>query len=628
MIIFYRVKKAQKQLDVEAAEKTEDDQALNPRQLEEGDLFGVRAIESGYFGGVSQSRPASTANSPQVGPTSKGLESPSVISINSASSSKADILSNVAMSKSTTSLALNKEQRPAMPVKKLRPSEAELNGRLNHAAVDVDMKAEMPPSPIAFKTPDLPMPPSIHPGNTWSMHSGSPSSSPDASQEDLSAGHAPPKMPAVSLKHLSNSDSIEVEVGSPTIGVFPPAKPKKAAQRQSRGAFTGNAEENAFETRSRQRNTLAVSNEDRYKKAMTVELSHLSGISQWGEKVMADLASQKTLPSTPKSHHLSKFFEPEQFEQLNFDKTLSEIPKQVETSNRILEPIESEPEPTHTKNVPSGSASVYSMIPVEKKRTTSITPEHARSSSEESGKSIKRTQDSLKQARKQFSEELPLENRRSLDRDQIHYDPRPAARTRAGSVVGRSVDFDHPRSSPFVTQPTVALAIATTNPNLTKAPYVMPSSTLPASHAYQSSISSYEDSDRGISPTHSAKSSASSFSIPVSRFSTAAKEPTVSTIATSVPTINYSSASIGSSTNTTDVYESLYRKSVMAQRASMVAEMDFDEKPNNCGLTAGSKKPANLTLGTSGYSGVETIVEVETPMASPIPSLKRYPKMA
>ena len=34
-----------------------------PKELEEGDLFGVRAIESGFFGGIVQSRPGSAASS-------------------------------------------------------------------------------------------------------------------------------------------------------------------------------------------------------------------------------------------------------------------------------------------------------------------------------------------------------------------------------------------------------------------------------------------------------------------------------------------------------------------------------------------------------------------------------------
>lgn len=36
----------------------DESQNLNQRQEEEGDLFGIRALEKGFFGGVAQSRPA------------------------------------------------------------------------------------------------------------------------------------------------------------------------------------------------------------------------------------------------------------------------------------------------------------------------------------------------------------------------------------------------------------------------------------------------------------------------------------------------------------------------------------------------------------------------------------------
>jgi len=70
-----------------------DKEKLVARQLDEGDLFGVRALEAGYFGGVAQSRPSSPAPS-----TSSYVLSPNTNVVNwgdrgahSASSSVTDV---------------------------------------------------------------------------------------------------------------------------------------------------------------------------------------------------------------------------------------------------------------------------------------------------------------------------------------------------------------------------------------------------------------------------------------------------------------------------------------------------------------------------------------------------------
>lgn len=56
-----RLRKHIRAADLEAAGKQRKQPAPNSRKLDEGDLFGIRAIESGYFGGVAQSRPTSAA---------------------------------------------------------------------------------------------------------------------------------------------------------------------------------------------------------------------------------------------------------------------------------------------------------------------------------------------------------------------------------------------------------------------------------------------------------------------------------------------------------------------------------------------------------------------------------------
>ncbi|EHL01176.1 hypothetical protein M7I_2869 [Glarea lozoyensis 74030] len=53
---------------IKAKEKGGDKEMINQRVLDEGDLFGVRALEGGYFGGVSQSRPSSPSPSYVLAP--------------------------------------------------------------------------------------------------------------------------------------------------------------------------------------------------------------------------------------------------------------------------------------------------------------------------------------------------------------------------------------------------------------------------------------------------------------------------------------------------------------------------------------------------------------------------------
>ena len=63
-----------------------------------------------------------------------------------------------------------------------------------------------------------------------------------------------------------------------------------------------------------------------------------------------------------------------------------------------------------------------------------------------SSHTLSRTQDSIRRHSRKMS---VIEKRRSRERDQLHYDPTSQNRNRSGSVQGRSVDFDRPRESPF-----------------------------------------------------------------------------------------------------------------------------------------------------------------------------------
>lgn len=139
---------------------------LNGREKDEGDLFGVRAIEAGFFGGVAQSRPSSLAGTPNTSrPGTPSMSSNTLIGSLASPAMKASTPSG-----SVTSLPLVRTHSaitldaasPAKPRKVssalslhgggLQPSQAELNGRTNHSTT-VDMNLIVPPSPVHSERP-------------------------------------------------------------------------------------------------------------------------------------------------------------------------------------------------------------------------------------------------------------------------------------------------------------------------------------------------------------------------------------------------------------------------------------------------------------------------------------------
>lgn len=156
-----RLKQHTKNAHLEASGSNEERVELNQRELDEGDLFGVRAIESGYFGGVAQSRPTSAAGSSLDGSgTLLGHPSPKLAAASPMSSvvslplekRQSSPLAKNAISASGVSTGTRKVPQPLRST--LHPSEAELNGRVNHDPA-VNMTLEIPASPLA--APSRPM---------------------------------------------------------------------------------------------------------------------------------------------------------------------------------------------------------------------------------------------------------------------------------------------------------------------------------------------------------------------------------------------------------------------------------------------------------------------------------------
>ncbi|KAJ9639393.1 hypothetical protein H2199_006426 [Coniosporium tulheliwenetii] len=134
-----KLKKHMKLSEIESARGAKEDQVkLNGREKDEGDLFGVRAIEAGFFGGVAHfASPKVVSSTPSASVTSLPLvRTHSGINLDAASPSKSR--------KVPPTISINGGG--------LQPSHAQINGRINHSNT-VDMNLTVPPSPVHSETP-------------------------------------------------------------------------------------------------------------------------------------------------------------------------------------------------------------------------------------------------------------------------------------------------------------------------------------------------------------------------------------------------------------------------------------------------------------------------------------------
>ena len=173
---------------------------LNKRELDEGDLFGIRAIQSGFFGGVAQSRPASVAgdHSPEgsisntlLGSDPSPKQSPKLRSASPMSSTltlpaletrhSASPLRKTMVADHDGELQTSKTA-PSNDKSRLHPSVARLQVGTNHDPA-VNMLLNVPPSPV-------------HPSRPSTSHSDSsgrsPYSSPDLASHNSRDGQSYP----------------------------------------------------------------------------------------------------------------------------------------------------------------------------------------------------------------------------------------------------------------------------------------------------------------------------------------------------------------------------------------------------------------------------------------------------
>jgi hypothetical protein len=286
-----------------------DQAELNMREKDEGDLFGIRAIEAGFYGGIAQSAPTSVANSPSGSRSASpapGLRTPQGHSPSSSitmTSSRPHTPSNLSpvknFSGSSSALPLNQHNHDShgpefahhypggfkstshnsgMDMRrlmghsplghtyspKLRPSKAELTGRINHTPID--MSLEVPPSPVS----------AYHPSRTTPEYEGLPITSSSNSQSYPRHSVQTP----FDRTSQDSTSSTTSQYQSDTSEEFPPHGPSalNMPTHTGRGPFeVGPLSENSYQTvRSMRPSLVSRSNRSDQWLPQTAELSRPS----------------------------------------------------------------------------------------------------------------------------------------------------------------------------------------------------------------------------------------------------------------------------------------------------------------------------------------------------------------
>lgn len=158
-----RLKKYTRKAEEDAQGAGEERVELNKRELDEGDLFGIRAIQSGYFGGVAQSRPSSIAEDrsdkdsmasntllgSHQSPERKGPSPMSSVVTLPLEARTSSPLRHTVISTADSDRPRTPKGQPPQPIKStLQPSDAQSSGKVNHDPA-VNMFLDVPPSPGA-----------------------------------------------------------------------------------------------------------------------------------------------------------------------------------------------------------------------------------------------------------------------------------------------------------------------------------------------------------------------------------------------------------------------------------------------------------------------------------------------
>jgi hypothetical protein len=532
---------------------------INRRELDEGDLFGVRALEGGYFGGVAQSRPSSPSPSYVLTPETSvtDLSKTDNRSGNlSASSSTSDLLG-------PATAGAKKEHKPSPlrlhdvqagtdfgrpPVSPSASSVGGVGGSYipptgKHSSKGLESgtqpsgwvspldihfsKSKTPTSPA---TPLAPRPRSYLPRlNFPPTETGARSQVGSIIGSEISQYTSKPVTKSQRSDVKSTTVAVEPTRGRPGVdspagSIYHPYVPSRGRET-SRSIFP--AVENSHRSLSRPR---SIKNGQASRSAASPPPR--SGVSGSRAKDSSNENEQAVIRDSSKR--------PQRVSISHQSKATQEstaVPKQAITAPQSAY---QNPFLGHARDDSEGSEH---MSRPSRSRTISV--------SSRSSKSISRTRDSIRRASPAHTRKISVDryNRHSRDRDQLHYDPTSHHRSRSGSVQGRAVDFDRPRESPFA--------------NINAIPS-LPSLPSSANHSNSSSVSSFESSRQHHQ------------SIPSSEFRTTPARghglPNTSQGTTHLvaPGGRGRSESEASQASISDFYDSYYRQSAVPNNAATV----------------------------------------------------------
>jgi hypothetical protein len=622
--------------DLEAAAKVNDREKLVGRVPQEGDLFGVRAIQHGYFGGVAQSRDGSPAPSNYAMSYKSGHNASSSIA-----SSLAEYPYPRSQNLSVTSLPRRPEPTKQFPSPlRLHPSDTQSIISLGTGPIDTTASvggkggAYIPPlsAPRALgrDSPAFGEKPWVSPLDVHFSRPSTPKTQPaSVSETNLPKPNFPGQVeksglvptPAGSLFGAQSEIASIVSSSTPASGM-----PSQEILASKQPIVAANPS---------QVSTQPVENPSPFDFAF-------SSSQQEFRPPASQLSTDKFAPEQP----LLLNNLPQQFSSID-PNLFPQQPTQRNTSTAVIrnsivskqrvsihrpahskEHVPETPATVHRRNSSAGS-SIYSAhedVPsspvraatpeVEPQPSPELPPRSAardRSRSTSTGrKSIARTHDSIRLTSKkslaQQSLTPPTDNknkRHSRERDSMHYDPSQTRRTRSSSIQGRAIDFDHPRESPFSNAHSVA-----------------------SSHSTNSSVSSSATTTPRIGSTSEPFAlkvpSVSKPDLPIMTFEQ------VDRLSVNVLPFRQHKGKTPSETSQNsigDFYDAYYRNSTMAQRASQMTVPLPMPPVDTVSIGGGSNTrraaPAPLRLGPGSVGGgglaVETIMEVATPNVSPLP---------
>ncbi|KAI9649355.1 hypothetical protein NHQ30_001930 [Ciborinia camelliae] len=407
--VLYNKRRLAKNIKIEEHEKENSTQErLNVEELGEGDLFGIRAIERGFYGGVSQSRPSSPVQS-MFGPPSADATDLSETSSNdesargsSAASSSIRSSSSLSRLPSEISVPNSIKQKPSHL--RLQPSNAEIrrSARPNLGG------SYIPPSPIQEahsqsksdeKLTRLPYQGEVPRNYMFLAGQHGSVRSQSGSMHNSSAETSP--------NNPSNISKIPTPPASTEVFGFPPQFSQRARSTTPEEPTDSSSSSPSPELPF---SSIAPSHRNSY------QPTSFKGPDTNNKR----RSYQPTHPSKPQSEQ-------------EFHTRTSVLDNSSSSHPRPLSehPIGSTPQPR--------GRSTYNPYP-----SNPFNPHDAQHTQGH----ISRTNDSIRISRKSSQGQ---EHRHSRDRDQIYYDPTsaPSSRNRSGSVQGRSVNFDHSRESPF-----------------------------------------------------------------------------------------------------------------------------------------------------------------------------------